>query len=208
MNLQALKLGKLVLVLGGARSGKSRFAQDLAAELGGDDVLFLATAEASDDEMTRRIEHHRQSRSASWQTIEQPLDVGAALAAIGNLPRVILLDCLTLLVTNIVLQDDSDSSQAEQRMRTEIEAILSVIDQADITTIIVSGEVGMGLVPETSLGRRFRDLLGWSNQFFASHAAATYFMLAGRAINATAIASTVHQVAHELSSSISEAMPQ
>ena len=205
MNSQLMKQGKLVLVLGGVRSGKSRFAQDLAAELGGDDVLFLATAEARDEEMSRRIRLHRESRPANWQTLEQPLHVGEAIAAIENLPSVILLDCLTLLISNVVLQDDCDAGQAEQRMQVEMDAILNVLQQSESTLIMVSGEVGMGVVPESSLGRLFRDLLGWSNQFLATHASATYFMLAGHAINTTKLASTVHQAARELSNSSSQA---
>jgi adenosylcobinamide kinase / adenosylcobinamide-phosphate guanylyltransferase len=111
---------------------------------------------------------------------------------------VILLDCLTLLVSNVVLQDDCTADQAEQRMQTEIQAILNVLAETETTLIIVSGEVGMGVVPETPLGRLFRDLLGWSNQTLARHAHATYFMLAGHALNTTRLNSTVHQAAQEL----------
>lgn len=202
MSTQRPKRGKLVLVLGGVRSGKSSFAQGLAAELGEDQVLFVATAEARDDEMSRRIRLHRQSRSASWQTLEQTLRVGEALSAFESLPPVILLDCLTLLVSNVLLQEEDDAAdQAERRVRAEIEALLRVVELQETSLIVVSGEVGMGVVPENSLGRLFRDLLGWSNQMLAAEADATYFMLAGHAINTTKLASSVHNAARELASS-------
>jgi adenosylcobinamide kinase / adenosylcobinamide-phosphate guanylyltransferase len=189
------KLGKLVLVLGGARSGKSNFAQELAAVLGGDQVLFVATAEARDHEMSRRIQLHRESRSANWQTLEQPLQVGDALATYEKLPPVIVLDCLTLLVSNVVLQEGSDADLAEQKLRAEIDSLLQLIERNETCMIIVSGEVGLGLVPDNALGRLFRDLLGWSNQLIAKHADATYFMFSGQAINSTKLASSVQQAA-------------
>jgi len=193
-------MGQLALILGGARSGKSRFAQDLARQLGGDDVLFVATAEACDDEMSRRIDIHRQSRPAVWRTLEQPRDTGRAIAEIATPPRVILLDCLTLLVSNIVLQCDECVDLPEQRMRAEITDLLDVVKQQESTMIVVSGEVGMGLVPENRIGRLFRDLLGWANQLIAREATSTYLMVAGLPINVTSMAASVQQVASELSS--------
>lgn len=191
-------MGQMALVLGGVRSGKSRFAQDLAWRLGGEDVLFVATAEAGDDEMSRRIEMHQRSRPAAWRTLEQPLAIGKAIAAIAP-PRVILLDCLTLLVSNIVLQCDESVDSPEQRMRAEFADLMDVARRRESTMIIVSGEVGMGLVPEHRLGRLFRDLLGWANQLFASESTSTYLMVAGLPVNMTAIASRVQQAADELS---------
>jgi adenosylcobinamide kinase/adenosylcobinamide-phosphate guanylyltransferase len=208
LNSQTLNSGKLVLVFGGVRSGKSRFAQELAIELGGDDVLFVATAEARDDEMTRRIEMHRQSRPASWLTLEQPLNVGGAIATTELFRPVILLDCLTLLVSNVVLQDHVDAVSAEQEIRAEISSILNLIASKGATLIIVSGEVGMGLVPETSLGRLFRDLLGWSNQLLAAHATSTYFMLAGLPLNTKLLSSTVKQAAMALAGSATHGEPK
>ncbi|MGV3482885.1 MAG: bifunctional adenosylcobinamide kinase/adenosylcobinamide-phosphate guanylyltransferase, partial [Planctomycetaceae bacterium] len=146
--------GKLVLILGGVRSGKSRFGQELARELGGDDVWFVATAEARDEEMSRRIDKHRLARPSRWRTLEQPLGVANAMEQLvaESIGQVILLDCLTLLVSNIVLQDHTDHAAAEQRMRTELEALVRVVQKLELTLIVVSGEVGMGLVPETPIG--------------------------------------------------------
>lgn len=192
--------GNLVLILGGVRSGKSRFGQELAGELGGDEVVFVATAEARDDEMSRRIDQHRRSRPTRWRTLEQPLDVANAIEPLAaeRASRVILLDCLTLLVSNVVLQDHTDPFAAEQRMRTELEALVRMVRQRETTLIVVSGEVGMGLVPETAIGRLFRDLLGWSNQYLAAHAAATYFMVAGLPINMSPLATTAGRAARAL----------
>lgn len=194
-------MGQLILVVGGARSGKSRFAQDLARQVGGDDVLYVATAESHDDEMSRRIELHRQSRPPKWRTIERPLGVGKAVAAIDRQPRVVLLDCLTLLISNVLLQCGTDADLAEQRMRAEIDALIAATRENEATAIIVSGEVGMGLVPENPLGRLFRDLLGWANQLLAEQSTATYLMVAGLPVNTTAIASSVQEAATKFTSS-------
>lgn len=193
---------KIVLVLGGVRSGKSRFGQDLAWELGGDDVLFVATAESRDDEMARRIENHRQDRPASWLTLEQPLGVGEAIASSAACRSLILLDCLTLLVSNVLLQHHDDFTAAEARMRAEIARLIETVQHRNMTLVVVSGEVGMGVVPESSLGRQFRDLLGWANQSLARHAAATYLMVAGIPVNVARIASTVTHAASDLRSTI------
>lgn len=191
-------MGQMTLILGGVRSGKSRFAQDLARELGGDDVLFVATAEACDEEMSRRIDMHQQSRPDTWRTLEQPCGIGKVIAEISPSPRVVLLDCLTLLISNIVLQYEEGVDLPEAHMRAEIADLIRTVKQQDSTMIIVSGEVGMGLVPESRMGRLFRDLLGWANQLIASEATSTYLMVAGLPINVASIASSVQQCASEL----------
>lgn len=190
---------KIVLVLGGVRSGKSRFGQDLAHELGGNDLLFVATAESRDDEMALRIQRHRQDRPATWTTLEQPLGVGDAIAAMTNVPSVILLDCLTLLVSNILLKHHDDFAAAEAGVRAEVASLVAAVQHHGATLVVVSGEVGMGVVPESSLGRQFRDLLGWANQSLAQHASATYLMVAGLPVNVTRIASTVKATAADIS---------
>jgi adenosylcobinamide kinase / adenosylcobinamide-phosphate guanylyltransferase len=197
--------GKIVLVLGGVRSGKSRFAQDLATEIAGDEVLFVATAEAHDSEMSRRIDLHRQSRPANWQTLERQLHIGAALAVENALPPVVLLDCLTLLVSNLLLQEEHNIDLVEQQVRAEVDALIQLIRKSQTCLIVVSGEVGMGVVPESSLGRHFRDLLGFANQMLAAIADATYFMIAGQAVNVTKLGSSVQDVARELGCIPSEA---
>ncbi len=200
--LNPLRTGTLTLILGGVRSGKSHFGQSLAQALGGDDVLFVATAEARDSEMARRIELHQQSRPASWRTLEQTTNIGDALTAISDLPTVVLLDCLTLLVSNVLLDscdELADPKLTESRLRMEVDSLCSLSDQRNGHLIVVSGEVGMGVVPESKMGRVFRDLLGWANQSFAARADATYLMIAGRAVNVAAIATDVSTAALDLS---------
>ncbi|WP_417749970.1 bifunctional adenosylcobinamide kinase/adenosylcobinamide-phosphate guanylyltransferase [Rosistilla oblonga] len=199
--------GSVTLVLGGVRSGKSRFAQDLAAQIGGDDVLFVATAQASfqdqpaDEEMTRRIDHHRRSRPSAWSTLEQPRDVGQAILQTSHLAIVVLVDCLTLLVSNVICDGDHSKSglhDLEARVIAEVDALIQVAAKRPTHLIIVSGEVGCGIVPEHPLGRTFRDLLGLANQRLAASDATTYWMVAGLAINATAIASSTEQAAQQI----------
>jgi adenosylcobinamide kinase/adenosylcobinamide-phosphate guanylyltransferase len=193
-----LSTGKIVLVLGGVRSGKSRFGQDLAARLGGDNVLFVATAQSFDDEMELRIARHRQDRPSGWKTLEQPLGVGDAILSQAKPGGVILLDCLTLLVSNVLLRDHNDFSVAETAVRAEVSSLVAAVDQMGATLVVVSGEVGMGVVPESSLGRQFRDLLGWANQSLATHAKATYWMVAGLPVNVTKISSSVQDAAESI----------
>ena len=167
---------QIILLLGGARSGKSRYAQQLAGELGGK-VLFIATGEALDEEMQARIAEHRKNRPKSWRTLEIPADIGRGIEkGIGD-AEVVLIDCLTLLVSNL-LHGEPDYPEAEKRMLSEINELIAAMDKLDASFIIVSNEVGMGLVPETKLGRIYRDMLGKSNQLLASHATEVYLMVA------------------------------
>ena len=198
--------GTITLIMGGVRSGKSRFGEQLAHELGGDSVMFVATAEARDEEMQGRIQKHRQSRPASWLTLEQPLRIGDALNGVSSLPNVVLLDCLTLLVSNVLCSIELDSATSYKippkqfeilqcSVEKEIDEVLAIAKDRPIHLVIISGEVGLGLVPDNALGRAFRDLLGWANQKIASQATATYFMMAGLPIEINSIASNVHDAA-------------
>ena len=206
--------GTLTLILGGVRSGKSRFGQELSHQLGGDNVLFVATAESRDVEMARRIEKHRQSRPIAWQTLERPLKTGSAIAADDALQPVVLVDCLTLLVSNVLLANESEINSLdgiaaiENRMQAEVDDLIRVAENHETHLIVVSGEVGMGLVPETVLGRLFRDMLGWSNQRIAARATSTYFMVAGLPINASSLACSVQTAAQELRSNRESGMFQ
>jgi adenosylcobinamide kinase / adenosylcobinamide-phosphate guanylyltransferase len=200
--------GTLTLVLGGVRSGKSRFAEELALKLGGDEALFVATAENRDGEMDHRIRKHKESRPDSWVTLEQPLDVGQAILLREESSRVILIDCLTILVSNVLCQDPElmlspkSIDQIHHQLMNEIDQIIEVARVRRSHVIIVSGEVGLGIVPEHPLGRAFRDLLGWANQSLAKHANATYMMISGFAVPLHEIAMSVDQVSDELSRSI------
>jgi adenosylcobinamide kinase/adenosylcobinamide-phosphate guanylyltransferase len=183
-------MGQLILVLGGARSGKSAFAQRLAQDLGQARVLFVATAEARDEEMAQRIARHRQSRPAGWRTAEAPQQVGEAVRrSLGN-AAVVLVDCLTLLVSNAILSLGltPDLAQAEVAVQAEVDALLQVCQASAATCIVVSNEVGLGLVPETPLGRVYRDLLGQANQALAASAHAVYLLVAGLAVDIKALA--------------------
>ena len=182
-------MGQLIFILGGARSGKSSYAQQLAHDMGGSQVLFVATAEAGDADMAQRIARHRQSRPAVWRTLEVPRHVGQALPhQLGN-ALVVVVDCLTLLVSNalLALPDPLDSEAAAVAVQDEVSALLHACQSSAATFIVVSNEVGLGLVPDNALGRLYRDLLGHANQAFARQARAVYFMVAGLAIDVKAL---------------------
>ncbi|MCC7447054.1 MAG: bifunctional adenosylcobinamide kinase/adenosylcobinamide-phosphate guanylyltransferase [Anaerolineae bacterium] len=170
---------KLILLLGGARSGKSTLAERMAAELGSD-VLYVATAQAFDDEMRERIAAHQRSRAQGWHTLEAPLRVAEQLRAMA-LPPVILIDCITLLATNalLTLPDDCTQAEANQAILSEIDGLLTVEQTSDSTWIVVSNEVGMGVVPPYRLGRLYRDALGAANQRLAKAADEVYLLVAG-----------------------------
>ncbi len=173
-------MGRLILVLGGARSGKSTFAQRRARELGGEQVLFVATAGAGDEEMRQRIEKHRRERPKGWQTLEVSQDVGRAIAAHGGAAKAILVDCLTLLVANrLGGVEDPFAPEVEASVAAEVQELAACADRLAGALIVVSNEVGMGLVPPYPLGRAYRDLLGQANQALAQKADEVYLLVAG-----------------------------
>ena len=189
---------QLILLFGGARSGKSSYAEALATQLG-DRVLYVATAQAGDEEMQARIEAHRQARSRTWRTVEAPTHVGQAIrAALAADPvDVVLLDCLTLLVSNAILRDlaedalDSvDEEAARRRVESELDELLDALAASDPPGIVVSNEVGLGLVPPYPLGRVYRDLLGWANQRIAAAADRVYLMVAGLPVDIKALSAS------------------
>jgi adenosylcobinamide kinase / adenosylcobinamide-phosphate guanylyltransferase len=158
---------ELIFVTGGARSGKSSFALEKAIELGGDDVTFVATAERSDDEMTDRIALHQLERPKVWKTVEAPREIFMA----DLKSRVVLLDCLSLFVSNLLLDGLGEE--------TILERVQNILESRTQTLIVVSNEVGMGLVPEYPLGRQFRDVLGRANQLVARASTHAFFLVAG-----------------------------
>lgn len=169
----------ITLILGGARSGKSSYAEKMASELGSS-VLYIATAEAGDAEMAARIAVHRQARPDQWQLLEAPRFVGETLVRWNERPDVLLLDCLTLLVSNIVISlEQQPQHEVEQAVLAETEAILSAQEKLNVPLVVVSNEVGLGVVPAYSLGRVYRDALGRANQYLASRADCVLFMVAG-----------------------------
>lgn len=190
-------MARILLILGGARSGKSRFAEQLAQRIGGAEVLFVATAEAKDLEMASRIEAHRNSRPRTWDTLEQPLEVASALAGAPDRYQAVLIECLTLLASNVVLScgNPVDIPMAEKRMRDESDALITACRQRQGAVIIVSNEVGEGLVPDNRLGRVFRDVLGSANQAVAAEAHAVYLMVAGLPVEVKSLARSSEQAA-------------
>ena len=164
----------IIFVTGGARSGKSDFAQDLAEKLEGK-RLFLATAQAFDEEMHRRIEKHREQRGNRWDTVEEPIYIGRALRSAVGSYATILIDCLTLWMSNLLLEyQDQD-----EKMSEIMDDFFSSIDEFDGTIISVSNEVGMGIVPDNKLARDYRDQLGFLNQRMARRADEVYALLSG-----------------------------
>ena len=158
------------LVLGGARSGKSAFAEKLIGD-SGLARIYLATATAGDDEMRARIAHHRAQRGEGWTTIEEPLALVDALTREAIHGRVVLVDCLTLWLSNLML--------AERDPEIEVRRLTRFLDVAKYPVVLVSNEVGLGLVPDTPLGRRFRDAQGRLNQIVAACVPNVVFIAAG-----------------------------
>jgi adenosyl cobinamide kinase/adenosyl cobinamide phosphate guanylyltransferase len=163
---------RLTLVIGGARSGKSRHAESLMAALP-PPWIYVATAQALDAEMTERIAAHRARRGAGWTTVEAPRDLAGALAAAG--PNPMLIDCLTLWLSNLLL--------AAADCDAEIDRLDQALAQATAPVVLVSNEVGLGIVPDNALARRFRDLQGVLNQRVAARAAKVVLMVAGLPLN-------------------------
>lgn len=165
----------LVLIGGGVRSGKSAFALDLARRLG-TRRLFIATAEARDLEMAARISRHVRERGADFRTIESPLEVVGSLDAAREVD-VVVLDCLTLWLSNLLLRGDS-----EMAILGQVDRLIETIREKPIHAILVTNEVGMGIVPESALGRSFRDLAGRAHQALAARADEIYFGALGTMI--------------------------
>jgi len=170
----------LTLILGGARSGKSSYAQSLAEE-SDQSVTFLATAQALDEEMSARIKKHRAERPAGWETLEIPLAISSYVQQIKT--DVVILDCMTLLVTNLMMQfvkdDLVDETPFTQAVQKEVDDLIAGIREQNQHWLIISNEVGLGLVPPYQMGRIYRDLLGWSNQRLARAADKVILMVAG-----------------------------
>ena len=186
----------LILILGGARSGKSTFAERLARK-SGRSVAFIATATAGDEEMRERIARHRAARPASWHTIEEPLDLARAVLQAGKLADVLLLDCITLWLNNLYAQtirQHAHVSEEEQynaiarldeTALQEIEKLLKAVRSLNPgkPLLIVTNEVGLGIVPPYPLGRLYRDTLGYVNQRLAQAADRVYLMVAGMGVD-------------------------
>jgi len=168
------KIGKkIIFIAGGCRSGKSRFALDYANQHFSK-KLYLATCEALDEEMAQRIAHHKKTRSPEWQTIEEPVEIVGKIRRYGDEAEVILLDCITLWLSNFLMRQKDDSEIME-----EITTLIDTIKEKQTSFILVSNEVGLGIVPADPLSRRFRDLSGMANRRIAEAADTAIFMASG-----------------------------
>lgn len=164
---------RVILITGGCRSGKSRFALDYA-DRHFSKKIYLATAEVLDEEMALRVDNHRKARGPEWQTVEEPLRVVEKIMEYGDQVEAILFDCLTLWLSNLLLKWEDDS-----KIMDEVERLTKTLKQIQTTLILVTNEVGMGIVPTHPLGRRFRDLSGMVNQRMAEAADTVVFMVSG-----------------------------
>jgi adenosylcobinamide kinase/adenosylcobinamide-phosphate guanylyltransferase len=164
---------RITLVLGGVRSGKSRYAQELAS--GGKRVAFIATAEAGDDDMRQRIARHRADRPANWTTFEAPLALEDTLLNCGSQFDTVLVDCLTVWTSNVMSYEGSD----DDRMLAHADRLADVLRSSSASIILVSNEVGSGIHPNSEIGRHFRDLLGFVNQRVAAAADEVILLVAG-----------------------------
>ena len=159
---------------------KSAYAEE-QARLAGRQVLFVATATAGDEEMQARIQKHRAIRPAGWETLEAPFDTGRAIIARQSVADVLILDCMTLLVSNLLLRlpENSSADALVEAVSAELDALLDTYARLGGEWLVVSNEVGLGLVPAYPLGRVYRDALGWANQRLATAADRVVFMVAG-----------------------------
>jgi adenosylcobinamide kinase / adenosylcobinamide-phosphate guanylyltransferase len=190
-------MSQFTLITGGSRSGKSGFAELLAAHasLPNRQVTYIATAQIWDDEMAYRVKKHRQQRPASWRLIEEPLNIRDTLLQLKNKDTVILLDCVTLWLTNLLLAGQSDSAgtsnpgtphdnptlseQLEPKILGTVQEVAQLAKDIKPSVIFVTNEVGQGIVPENPLSRAYRDLAGRSNQILAHYADKVYWVLSG-----------------------------
>jgi adenosylcobinamide kinase/adenosylcobinamide-phosphate guanylyltransferase len=173
------------MVTGGARSGKSQFAESLAMKDGGYSVLYIATSIPFDDEMKERVRRHRERRPEEWETVEAYNGISDIIRSTNK--KAVLLDCLTVMVSNLLLEIDmtweekdlEDVDRAEEKITKEVDGLINASKASNKDVIVVTNEVGMGLVPEYKLGRIFRDISGRINKKIAENADYVYFMVSG-----------------------------
>ena len=173
-----------ILLTGGARSGKSTKAEEIAKEIGGR-VLFVATADAGDEEMKYRIKKHRTDRPQEWDTLETMANVGQRLLEITQNYDVVIIDCLTMLACNVIGEavnkygDDVAEEFIENMLKTETDALQKAMQSNAASFLLVTNEVGLGIVPDNRLGRLYRDTLGRANQRMASVCSEVIFLVSG-----------------------------
>lgn len=189
----ARQTSHLILLTGATRSGKSRLAVKLAKRFG-PRILYLATCQPTDHDMKRRVARHRQERPASWTTIEAPDDPAAVIAQQDGTIDGAILDCLTLYVSRLVMRKFSDETILKR-----IRALCETLRRAPFPIVMVTNEVGWGVVPTTRVGRRFRDLAGFANQLVAQVADEVYLVVAGLPLRLKGNGRRAHLPPHQLS---------
>jgi adenosylcobinamide kinase/adenosylcobinamide-phosphate guanylyltransferase len=179
-------MGRLIFVTGGTRSGKSAFAEEVVTALGSD-VTYIATARAGDSEMAERIALHRQRRPQSWRTVEEPEEVRGAIEFWGERSEVILLDCLTIYISNLLLagekggadNDSTGGGEPDRDIVSDVRQIAAAAKTVKAHVVVVSNEVGLSLVSPYPLGRQYQEIVGRANQVLARDAEETYMVVAG-----------------------------
>ncbi len=171
-------MSRTIFITGGARSGKSVFAEKLALEFKAP-LCYLATAQALDGEMTDRIKLHKDRRGEQWQTVEEPLDLSAALSDCDGRHQVILVDCITLWLSNLLFAYENLDGDLEERIMRDVRQLADTLSGMTTTVILVSNEVGMGIVPENRLARLYRDIAGRANQALAAAADEVHVVISG-----------------------------
>ncbi|ERJ95980.1 bifunctional adenosylcobinamide kinase/adenosylcobinamide-phosphate guanylyltransferase [Selenomonas sp. oral taxon 892] len=190
-------MGKIVLVTGGVRSGKSAFAERYTAYCAaqtGTKVAYIATAQVYDEEMRQRVDLHQSRRPADWSTYEAPFHTEDAIRAAGAAHGVILFDCITMFLSNDMLQYPEEEQERDSfvlHVEKRIGALISAAQEISATTIFVTNEVGAGIVPEHRLGRLYRDMAGLANQQIACSAAEVYLVTCGIPVNIKKIAEVI-----------------
>ena len=175
---------KIILLLGGARSGKSHFAREYARKNGGK-VLFVATATAGDEDMRLRIAKHKKDRPATWRTLEAVSDIGKQIEVNAGDAELIIIDCITMLVNNIFSRYDEkqfdtiNGTVLEKEVLAEIKQLQRCLKKVGASFLIISNEVGLGLVPDNRMGRLYRDILGRANQMLAQTADEVFLLVSG-----------------------------
>lgn len=185
-------MGKIILVTGGARSGKSSFAEKLALKLGDGRAAYIATAQIFDDEMNFRVKLHQSRRGTNWQTFEAPFNAAEKISVAAETFDAILFDCVTLYVSNFLCTSAVINEQIlYDELRGLIQKLIDAAKTSNATTIFVTNEVGSGIVPENKLARRFRDLAGIANQMLASEAEKVFLTVAGLAVDVKKISEVI-----------------
>jgi len=171
-------MAQTFFITGGARSGKSRLAEQITQDYGAP-LCYIATAQAFDKEMDLRILKHQQRRGKAWRTIEEPLQLTQTLKNCDDSCKAILIDCITLWLTNLIFKYENQGDAMEELVKKEVHHLASILGSMTTPVIIVSNEVGLGIVPEHKLGRIFRDISGQANQILAAAAENVYTVISG-----------------------------